>query len=113
MPPAEASVERLHPGEGILTLHLRQIRLEITSSGDAAPVAPPPTPGLQPLGPPSPYGVADWDRQLGVNAGKTLFSVVKILFMSCGAGILSPSTSNVNVVVSLTLGNGKLTPSSY
>lgn len=86
--------------------------MEITSSGDAATSGPAAYPELQPLGPPSPYGVADWDRQMGVNAGrKTLFSIVKILSVCVlWAGILlSPSTSNVNVVVSLTLGNGKLT----
>ena len=49
---------------------------------------------------------------MGVNAGrKTLFSIVKILSVCVlWAGILlSPLTSNVNVVVSLRLGNGKLT----
>lgn len=103
-------LERLHPGEGILTLHLRQIRLEITSSDDAAS-GPATYPGLRRLGPPSPCGVADWDRQMGVNARRKPF-IFNCEDSPCvlWAGILpSPSTSNVNVVVPLTLGNGKLT----
>ena len=85
--------------------------MEITSSDDAATSGPATYPGLQRLGLPSPCGVADWDRQMGVNARRKPFifnceDFVCVLW----SGILpSPSTSNVNVVVPLTLGNGKLT----